>query len=165
MGFLSFLASFFRLRATFLYLLCLAFSATSASITGCVRAKMWRAIQECEGIIYCDTDSIAAVSFSDKIKLSNELGDWEVEGEFVSYSVGAKKVYAFEYAPEYIKQSTHDGKMITHKTASKGVRFDAAQIKEVAEGNTVLYEPISPTYSVHKEPAFVSHHNNHSQQS
>lgn len=129
--------------------------ATSASITGFVRAKMWRAIQGCEGVIYCDTDSIAAVKFSDDIKLTKELGDWDKEGEFTDYSIGGKKMYAFKYAKKYVKQNPHSGKMITHKIASKGVKFSAAEIKKVAQGETVTYNPEAATISIHKEPKFI----------
>jgi len=130
--------------------------ATSASITGAVRAFMWRTICECEGLIYCDTDSIAATGFSKKIKMSKELGDWDKEGEFKDFSIAGKKMYAFKYAPEYIKQNPKTGELMTHKVASKGVRLNAEQIKRAAKGETVLFEPQAPTYSIHKEPTFVS---------
>lgn len=124
--------------------------ATAASITGCVRAKLWRAICESTGPIYCDTDSIAAKSFG-PLSYGNELGQWgKVEaskehGErpYVFAAVAGRKMYAFR-----------DDKG-QWKKASKGVRLTTDEIIAVAKGQTVTYTPLAPSFSVHREPTVI----------
>lgn len=123
--------------------------ATSASITGCVRAYLWRTLCACETPLYCDTDSIAAIGFKDDVKFSGELGAWKHEGYFDQYAIAGKKMYAFREVPD------EQGK-VKWKTASKGVRLSAEELVTVARGGTVVYEPMVPTFSVHKEPEIVS---------
>lgn len=55
--------------------------AVAASVTGCVRAYLWENIQKCHGVLYCDTDSIAAHDVSGAA-LGPALGEWENEGNF-----------------------------------------------------------------------------------
>ncbi|MES9855949.1 MAG: DNA polymerase [Sedimenticola sp.] len=117
--------------------------ATAASITGFVRAYLWEAACKCSGLLYSDTDSIAAKDIS-QIKLGCDLGDWEKEGEFSYGAIGGKKMYAFQ----------HTGKN-KWKTASKGARLTSKEIILVAKGNEVLYDPMAPTYSIKHEPRFT----------
>ena len=119
--------------------------ATSASITGFVRAYLWRHICRCSGVLYCDTDSIAAERVD--VPLGIELGQWEIEGDFTKGAIAGRKLYAFKYAKR------KKGKQ--WKTASKGVRLKPAQIVKVAEGGRVKYMPEAPTYSVRKSPVFI----------
>jgi hypothetical protein len=127
--------------------------ATAASITGCVRAHLWRNICKCQGVLYCDTDSIAAEEIGD-IKISKELGDWGIDGEFIKAAISGKKLYAFRHAPGTEPRDS-EGRAIKWKTASKGVRIGARQLIAVARGREVLYTPESPTYSVHSGPRFT----------
>jgi hypothetical protein len=118
--------------------------ATAASITGFVRAHLWRAINKCEGVIYCDTDSIAAES-TQQLNISGALGDWKEEMRCDRYAVCGKKLYSFRAT---------DG---TTKTASKGARLSSAEIESIAQGNTVTYRPQVPTYSAHRPaPRFIN---------
>jgi len=121
--------------------------ATAASITGFVRAFMWRAIAKADGPIYCDTDSIAARSLG-PLPYGTALGEWEHEGDFDFAAVGGKKLYAFR--PVGAKRPKD------WKIACKGVRLTPKQIIKVAEGGTVEYKPDAPVFSVHKEPTFVN---------
>jgi hypothetical protein len=127
--------------------------ATAASITGCVRAHLWRNICKCQGVLYCDTDSIAAEEIGD-IKISKDLGDWGIDGEFIKAAISGKKLYAFRHAPGTEPRDS-EGRAIKWKTASKGVRIGARQLIAVARGREVLYTPESPTYSVHSGPRFT----------
>lgn len=131
--------------------------ATSASITGFVRAHLWRSLVQCSGALYCDTDSIAAADVG-KLPLGNELGQWKLEMQCDEYAIAGKKLYAFHErgeprAPYY----GQDGKKRDPwKTASKGVDLSADEIIAVAQKQTVEYSPQVPTYSIHKpEPAFT----------
>lgn len=125
--------------------------ATAASITGYVRAELFRAMQKCSGVMYCDTDSIAARDVS-RLPMGGELGQWKLEGSFDESGIAGKKLYAFRYA-----ERSPDGKHEAgeYKTASKGVRLDAPDIMRVAKGDTVTYMPEVPTYTLHKAPEFV----------
>jgi hypothetical protein len=118
--------------------------ATAASITGCVRAQLWRAICQCDGVIYCDTDSIVARSIAG-VQLGKQLGEWDIEGEFSEAAVAGRKLYALRY----INPKGH-----VYKTASKGVRLTGRQIYSVARGKTVVYVPDVPTYSIRSEIRF-----------
>jgi hypothetical protein len=125
--------------------------ATAASITGFVRAYLWRALCQCGGVLYCDTDSIAATDISANT-LGNELGDWGSDGEFSRGAIAGKKLYAFRYKRG--KEPTDKtGKKILWKIASKGGRLEAREIVRICKGSKVTYIPESPTFSIFKDPA------------
>lgn len=124
--------------------------AVSASITGFVRAYLWRSICACEEVLYCDTDSISAriignLSFTDK------LGDWENEGEFDYGAIGGKKLYAFRRK----KGTFNPAKEKPWKIASKGVRLTHDEIISIASGDTITHEPEVPTFSVKRGIVFT----------
>lgn len=117
--------------------------ATAASITGFVRAYLWRAICDSEGMLYCDTDSIACVK-NEHLKEGTELGQWECEGEFENGAICGKKLYAFKYK--------HENRC---KIASKGVKLNEKEIFRVAMGEEITYKNIAPTFSVKNETTFL----------
>ena len=119
--------------------------ATAASITGYVRAYLWRAICASEGVMYCDTDSIAATK--PHVDIGVEIGEWEIEGEFSEAYIGGKKLYAFRYVKGKEPKS-QDGKRRAFKLASKGVKLTPSEIRIVASGGTVVYKPQVPTYRI-----------------
>lgn len=133
--------------------------ATAASITGCVRAQLLRAIDSCDGVVYTDTDSICAADVS-SLPLSSDLGQWKLEKIFPgtkpfasparpgnSFYVAGKKLYAgFGTDPK--------GKS-EWKTASKGVNLAPKQIVAVALGKVKQTTSRAPTYSVFTPPRFV----------
>lgn len=130
--------------------------ATSASITGFVRAYLWRAICACKGVIYCDTDSIAARDVS-ALPYGNELGQWDNEGTFDYGAIGGRKLYAFHYKGKprtfsFEKKDTFKN----WKLATKGVKLEPKGVVRVARGEVVKYEPAAPTFSVHKGPHFIT---------
>lgn len=116
--------------------------AVAASITGFVRAYLWRAISQCDGVLYCDTDSIAAHNTSG-LHLGNEVGEWNIEAECDHGGIAGKKLYAF-----------HD-KNGKWKTASKGVRLSHSEIMRVCRGEVVKYANIVPTYSLKSGVRFL----------
>lgn len=119
--------------------------ATAASITGFVRAHLFKALRACSGLIYCDTDSIAAREVG-QLPAGDALGQWKQEMTCDSYAVAGKKLYAF--------RERDTGKF---KIASKGAKLNAEQIQRVANGETVIYNPLVPTYSLTtKAPTFVT---------
>ena len=123
--------------------------ATAASITGWVRAEMWRSLHACSGLIYCDTDSIAAEKIGELEMDKEKLGAWDVEAVCDEAYVVAKKIYAFSqvegtYKP---KKGKKGGKW---KTASKGVRLEPEEIMRAARGEEVRHEKDAPTFSLKK---------------
>ena len=119
--------------------------ATAASITGFVRAFLWRAIWASRGVLYCDTDSIAAEKPA--VELGPELGQWEREGRFTEAYIGGKKLYAFRYCDSDRPIDRH-GNRIRYKVASKGVKLGPMEIRKIAQGEAVTFFPEVPTYRV-----------------
>lgn len=117
--------------------------ATAASITGCVRAYLYKHLNTAEGLLYCDTDSIVCKNLP--CDLGKELGQWNCEGEFSGGAIAGKKMYAFKY-----KNSNK------YKIASKGVKLGHKDIYRVAEGETVVFNKDAPVFSIHKEPVFLT---------
>jgi len=109
--------------------------AVGASITGFVRAHLWKAICESGGALYCDTDSIATRGKSPK-PLNSELGGWSHEGAFREWAIAGKKLYAF--FPERGEP----------KIASKGVKLSASEIKAIARGAEIEYKQEAPTFGL-----------------
>lgn len=112
--------------------------ATAASITGWVRAYLWRALDRAHDPIYCDTDCIMATSVAG-LELGKELGQWNHEGTYTDAWIAGKKLY-------YLKGSFEKGK--TEKMASKGVRPDPKKIKAAALGGVVKFRSEAPTFSL-----------------
>lgn len=119
--------------------------ATAASITGFVRAYLWRALCASEGILYCDTDSIAAVN--PVVDLGGELGQWGIEGTFSEGAIAGKKLYGFKYTDDSAPRD-NNGKKVPYKVASKGAKLSYAEVRKVARGETVRYVPEVPTYRI-----------------
>lgn len=116
----------------------------AASITGCSRALLLRARQNCGGVAYCDTDSLIAKDIS-KLSLGSNLGQWKLEHTFSEFYIGGKKLYA-GYDSDAINPKTKEKGY--WKTASKGARLSPEQIKSVASGLDIVYEFDAPSYSV-----------------
>ncbi len=129
--------------------------ATAASVTGFVRAELWRAAQMCSGLIYMDTDAITARQIG-PVEIGPELGQWEIEGEYTRGAVAGKKLYAFKYKRGTGPIDKKTGKPKPWKLASKGVKLTPRQILKVARGGAVKYKPEIPTYSVYQKPRFVN---------
>jgi hypothetical protein len=134
--------------------------ATAASVTGFVRAYLFRALSAASGAIYCDTDSIAARDLS-RLDFGKDLGQWKDEGTYDRFAIAGKKLYAFH------KSSTSEiydprEKNPNWKIASKGVNLSSDPsapeiITIVANGGTHRALPQSPTYSITREkPVFIA---------
>ena len=119
--------------------------ATAAAITGGVRGMMIEAIAGASGLIYCDTDSIAAESAD--LRLSNRLGDWDCEAECDAAYVAGKKLYAFHLTGKGWNDETNGrGQFVNFKTASKGTRLKPSQIRGIAAGGAVRWQKEAPTF-------------------
>jgi DNA polymerase elongation subunit (family B) len=136
--------------------------ATAASITGLVRARMWRAIHNSTRPFYCDTDSITAINFKG-LEIGDELGQWSYEGDFDRLVIAGKKMYAFhitgrEFDDWLEKRYEKNGKPVEKnwKKATKGANLTAEDLIRVAHGEAVRFMPQVPTFSVHTpNPRFV----------
>lgn len=147
--------------------------ATAASITGCARAMLLRAMDQCEGVKYCDTDSIVAESIAG-LPLSNDLGEWKHEETWPgtqpyvsparpgnSFYIAGKKLYAGFSPKRYLKDLENNKKgknLIKHpgwKKACKGVDLPPKLIVNVAMGKEQTVTSKAPTFSVFSETRFV----------
>lgn len=109
--------------------------ATAASITGAVRAKLWRTICSAERPLYCDTDSIICKNVD--VPLGDKLGEWKIEMEPTEVYIAQRKMYAMKDA---------NGK---EKVASKGVRLTFEQIKTgVLTGENITFYKDAPSFSL-----------------
>jgi hypothetical protein len=120
--------------------------ATAASITGYVRAELFKDLCGVRYPLYCDTDSISAMGV-DGLSLGPELGQWKLEKECNAYAIVGKKMYTFR------SQDTNEW----DKVACKGVQLTAEQIIRAAKGEKIRFDPLVPTYSITRpEPRFIS---------
>lgn len=117
--------------------------AVAASITGFVRAYLYRAIRAARSPVYVDTDCILCSEYPGIITDPTKLGSWKLESEIDYAAIAGKKMYALR---------TIDGKW---KTASKGVKLPASDIVKIAKGEIVEYEPEIPQYSFKRGIHFV----------
>jgi len=117
--------------------------ATSASITGSVRAKVWRAICKTDKPYYCDTDSIMCEGDA-RLDMGKEVGQWDIEATADKVAIAGKKLYCCFMQEKAIKQ------------ANKGVRITGKEIEKVAKGEEVVYLSTIPTYSIHGKSGYTS---------
>ncbi len=115
--------------------------ATAASITGFVRAMLFKAICSSRDIMYCDTDCIVAAESN--LSMGDALGQWNLEGNFKKGGIVGKKLYAF-YSDKK-----------EWKIASKGVKLSADEIISICQGATVTYKKDSPTFGFKKPVTFI----------
>jgi hypothetical protein len=116
--------------------------ATGASITGFVRAYLFRALATLQTPIYCDTDSVIFTG-KHKLALGEDLGQWKSEGEFNYGGIGGKKIYAFK---------NNSGET---KTACKGLILNYDEIIKVCQGEIITKTPDAPIYSIKKGKYFL----------
>jgi hypothetical protein len=117
--------------------------ATAASITSASRAMLLDAIATSDTPIYCDTDSIICKTFSGHIH-DSELGAWKNEGSADMVAIAGKKLYAAFLKGDCIKSAT------------KGVRLDAADILKLCRGQNVKWKNDAPSFSIaHGEVKFI----------
>lgn len=120
--------------------------ATAASITGYVRAMLWKTISSItksgKKVFYCDTDSITTNA---KLPVSNELGAWKLE---------QKNDYLVTIAPKlYGARDSSNGKW---KIASKGIEITSKELIALVHGDSYTYKRDAPTFSVLNSPSFIT---------
>lgn len=136
--------------------------ATGASITGYVRAHLWRALNKVGGAIYCDTDGIAARDVS-QIDTGPNIGQWKIEAECDEYAIGGKKNYAFHVKDTPRNSFVQRQKPLSNprsadewakgrkswKIASKGADLTPKQMMRIARGGEFNYKSSVPNFSMH----------------
>lgn len=130
--------------------------ATGASITGFVRAMLWRAICASNGVFYCDTDSL--ICRASAAKIGPELGNWKIEGTAQEIAIAGKKLYGVYWDEPFWTKIKRMGKeiVIKHKTASKGARLDYNDIKALCRGEVVKWQNDAPTFNINTGARFVT---------
>jgi hypothetical protein len=112
--------------------------ATGASITGYVRAMLWRAICKSKRVLYCDTDAILCKSST--VPRGDKLGQWKLEGAVKRAAIAGKKLYGVEWSKPI------EGE--THKIASKGARLSWSELLQLCSGKSIVWENQAPTFSI-----------------
>lgn len=145
--------------------------ATAASITGCVRAKLWESICSSKNPIYCDTDSLACEEFGGE--QGDELGQWKYEGAADLAYIAGRKNYAFRIVDGPGHKFWMDRQAlkygiagVTHKKVSSGRRWKIATkgtrlnpgeiIMMVKHHKTIRWENNAPTNSLQFGTRFLS---------
>lgn len=132
--------------------------ATAASITGLVRAALFKDLCRVSEPLYCDTDSISAGDVTGLV-LGAELGQWKIELECDEYAIAGKKLYAKRSAFDQgwnKEEEKWDYPKGSYKTACKGVSLSPEEIRRIAGGETIVHAPLVPTYSLTRtEPRFI----------
>jgi hypothetical protein len=139
--------------------------ATAASITSAARAILLRGIQHAVDPIYCDTDSLLCRDFSGEVS-DKILGAWKLEKEAPMAAVAGKKLYAL-YDPKTLalpktvwnpkfkcRDPNPDRRAL--KLSSKGGSLSVDEIIKLAKGGTVQFKNDAPTFSLHKNPRFIT---------
>lgn len=133
--------------------------ATAASITGYVRAQLFKDLRRVRGKIYCDTDSITCENPTG-LSMGTELGQWKLEFEADAYAIVGKKMYAYRSAKDQGWDETEQKFKYpkgSWKIACKGVQMTAEELVRAARGEIVEYRPQVPTYSITRpEPRFIN---------
>ena len=140
--------------------------ALAASITGFVRAFLWRSLCRVVQPVYCDTDSIICRDGSG-LAGGRELGQWKLEAESAPGNAwfAGKKLYAMrttewcESIPAGRERETwtkERGGWRRWKTAAKGVHLDPRQIVKIALGATIETTAQAPTYSLYRADAYTT---------
>jgi hypothetical protein len=132
--------------------------ATAASITGLVRARLFKDLCRVRDPLYCDTDSISARDVT-SLSLGSELGQWKVELECDAYAIAGKKMYAKRSAfDQGLDKETglYEYPQGGYKVACKGVSLSADEIIRAAKGEEISYSPKVPTFSITRPvPRFI----------
>lgn len=138
--------------------------ATAASITGHVRATLWRAICASGSVIYCDTDSLVCHD-AGKIAEGNELGQWKFEGEFSHWAIVARKIYCLftddgweqDFNAFDLKKRDARKMSLWGKIASKGAVLSSQEILALATGSIehIDHYKEAPTFSLSKGASFL----------
>lgn len=110
--------------------------AIASSITSAARAVLLLAVVQAKRPIYCDTDSIICEGIRNVQISDTALGAWKFEKDGDECAIGGKKLYAL----------FKDG--VEVKSASKGVKFDGNQIRQVANGEEVIWQSDAPNFSL-----------------
>ena len=127
--------------------------ATAASITGFVRAMLWRGLYSAERPFYCDTDSIIARNLNADI--SDELGAWKVEFEGKRIAIAGKKLYAISDGSPWTGFGENNEVPKGWKIASKGSRLTGPEIFNVAGGSIVKWKKEAPSMSLKMGTKFI----------
>jgi len=98
--------------------------AIAASITGCSRAILLRALAAAHQPVYCDTDSIIATALEVE-RHDTRIGAWKIEAQGDRIAVAGKKTYALFRGRECVKY------------ACKGVDISPQEIVTICKGGSV----------------------------
>lgn len=120
--------------------------ATAGSITGFVRASMWRAVCKARRPYYCDTDGLWCEGLN--LPISKELGEWKLEFEGSRLAIAGKKLYAASDGSPWTGWNQDGSAPKGWKVASKGVKLSGPDIFKVANGEVLTHRKEGPSMSL-----------------
>lgn len=145
--------------------------SVAASITGWVRAYLWRAICNSRDVDYCDTDSLVCSDFFGELS-DTEIGAWKYEGTATEGYIAGRKLYAlytgnenkkdryhYQYLMQKYKQENFHraAKKAGWKLASKGARLLPHELKHIATTDDIInWHNDAPTFSLKFGSRFIS---------
>lgn len=137
----------------------------AASITSASRSILLDGLQRSVNPVYCDTDSIICKGFNGEIS-DSVLGAWKLERTAPSVAIAGKKLYAMYdpetlalpktvYNKEFQAQDPNPARKAM-KLSSKGGQLSVDDIIAICKGQTVRYENMAPSFSIHKDTKFIA---------
>lgn len=142
----------------------------AASITGWVRAYLWRAVCNSVDVAYCDTDSLVCRDFFGELS-ETILGAWKYEGTSNEGYIAGRKLYAlyigdenkndrydYKYLMKKYKQENfiRASKKAGWKLASKGARLLPHELKHIASSDEAInWHNDAPTFSLRHNVRFI----------
>lgn len=132
---------------------------TAASITGAARAVLLAAIQQSQGAIYCDTDSIICEGLSGVAMDKAALGAWDLEDEYSDVIINGKKLYAVWHKKPKIltPEQIADGHKSDYTVKSKGTaRLTWDDMVAMLHGANVVKFNRAPTIDKFSRQRYVS---------
>lgn len=125
---------------------------TGLSITGCVRAKLMKAIFG-HRTLYCDTDNIKQIG-PVSLPIGKKLGDWESEGVYSEAVFVGPKLYGMKGAGEFKFASKGVSLPVDAKSKELGHRAWNV-MRDLEAGNEYVSIKEAPSFSLGRGPRVI----------
>ncbi|MEB2494784.1 hypothetical protein SOP93_27300, partial [Peribacillus frigoritolerans] len=123
------------------------------------RAILLAAIQQSQGAVYCDTDSLICTGLSGVPMHKSELGAWDLEDEYSELIINGKKLYAvWHKTPKLLTpEQIADGAKSEYTVKSKGTaRLTWQEMLDMLNGGNVVKFNRAPTIDKFSRQRYVS---------
>lgn len=117
--------------------------ATAASITGAVRARLWRALVASDRPLYVHTDAIVSARLGPTERVGEGLGEWSTEGPYRTAAIVSGRAYGLldGPGPDHVRPRLPG--------------LDGSMLRRAAYGSRVRVVSDAPRYTFgHQGPSF-----------